>query len=778
MTAMHRIMRYSVWLIAWLGAFGAYAQGDRILLDDLAYALEDTTNRREVLAAMQQFHTNTQVGLAIAAVFENSLYAAGARQHLTQWLPQQAHGITFLITLAERAKAFRECELQVSPAVEALLPLEERQQIQTGLLEFYFRSSPIPTDAYTSGLLAGIAAMEKKILENRAKEVDTEKKELPTLVKITDIDEEFSAGIKDYSGNMLNVSYAMKKHELYDLKVAKFKVYNIRDSLVYDSEKDGNRVPIKEEGQFSWDGKMNVGVNDSKYIRYSDSPFKVKLMASTNALYEEVFEADTTASVDEDADKWNDFKFKDAVADKSVWSYEAFKSLDSQYKKSMKGLGLEKQHPLEYLNESLVPIKFLEQGPILLNIRFAYVLKLFEQSLDSDKREEYEQYLNGVTFSSKLRMTPLGSNVSNHALGFALDLDAVDNPMIVDQHLYHFIAFVTGFDSFYNRRERTNAFIDELKNAHSTFIDRLRLDTEDKITWNDLLDAAEKIDAFERRNDEQKKKNTTPLIYPLSEIANNRPLDDIAGVHTFIESITNGNVTEERILQDCNESLKSLDAIESEINTVRSVISEYEKGMLREYFVPLEIVSLKEYLDLVDSQITRSRASINSLIEYVNLNDVEQLLQDFVSYLNNLLEEEQEERLALDESKAGQVKSFYAHITGIYSEFKELDSELESYKKYLEKIKTQVDRAGLVTGKKLMEKGFFNLRSDLIKDWLAIDYSYWGGFYTTNHDFMHIEVINGWKNRALDRLHRKELGFYKDFFLSNYPTEYLKMFPE
>lgn len=166
------------------------------------------------------------------------------------------------------------------------------------------------------------------------------------------------------------------------------------------------------------------------------------------------------------------------------------------------------------------------------------------------------------------------------------------------------------------------------------------------------------------------------------------------------------------------------------------------------------------------------------MIRYVNLNNIEQLLQDFVSYLNNLLEEERKEQLDIDESRVNQAKKFYTHITDVYSEFKELDSDSESYEKYLEKIKTKIDEAGLVTGKKLMERGFFNLRSDLIKDWLAIDYSYWGGFYTTNHDFMHIEVINGWKNRALDRLHGKELSFYKDFFKSNYPTEYSSMFPE
>ena len=64
----------------------------------------------------------------------------------------------------------------------------------------------------------------------------------------------------------------------------------------------------------------------------------------------------------------------------------------------------------------------------------------------------------------------------------------------------------------------------------------------------------------------------------------------------------------------------------------------------------------------------------------------------------------------------------------MYEGFKSLSGSLDSYKKYAEKIKEKVNQAGVQYGKKLMEEGFFNLRSDFIKDWFSVDYSYWVDF--------------------------------------------------
>lgn len=47
----------------WLVAFGAQAQETNWILNDVAYALENPTNRAEVVRAMQRFEESTKVAL-------------------------------------------------------------------------------------------------------------------------------------------------------------------------------------------------------------------------------------------------------------------------------------------------------------------------------------------------------------------------------------------------------------------------------------------------------------------------------------------------------------------------------------------------------------------------------------------------------------------------------------------------------------------------------------------------------------------------------------------
>lgn len=536
-----------------------------------------------------------------------------------------------------------------------------------------------------------------------------------------------------------------------------------------------NPIQIKIEGKEHWDGKMNQGDVSGEFIRHDYGEFTVEISASTEPDFNDPFKAVTTARVDMDADKWRDFDHQDIGVSSDYWSFKTFKDLKGRYNYSMNLIGLNGTHPLDYLNQSLVPVKFLGQGPILLNIRFAYVLKLFEQSLSASKRSEYELYLNTVSFDSKLRMSALGnSSVSNHSLGFALDLDATENPMITDPYLYHFIGFVTGVESFYGRRERTNTFIDEIKNAHNTFVDRLSLKSGNPVTWDELIASAEKIETFENRQPDME---TSPLYF-LVDAANDTPLRDVETIITSIKNLNNANITEEKIFEGCDVALGQLELIEIQIAYLQDVAKEYEEGMVREYFVPRELDALNEYLTMATEQIEVNRKNINELKEYLVLNNVEQLFHDFLNYLNGLFEDEEEQATTFD--KISEVNDLNNHILKLYEGFKSLDSSLGTYNKYLKKIKAQVNQASSATGKELMGQGFFNLRSDFIKDWFAIDYSYWGGFYSDNHDFMHIEVYNSSyvKNNGFRRLHEEDIEFYKEFFQENYPNEYSEMFNE
>ena len=147
--------------------WSALGQPTTQVMDDLAFVIESPANREEIITKMEQFHKNTQVSITITTFFEQDVYTANSLKAVAQWLDQQEYGISIIITVADGNKAFLQCEIQLTDATKALLSPEELQQIQTSLMEYYFRSTPIPTNAYTSGLLAGLDAMENKILTSK-----------------------------------------------------------------------------------------------------------------------------------------------------------------------------------------------------------------------------------------------------------------------------------------------------------------------------------------------------------------------------------------------------------------------------------------------------------------------------------------------------------------------------------------------------------------------------------------------------------------------------------
>lgn len=460
---MQKIIRYSLWLISLLGTFGTYAQSTSTLLDDLAYALEDTTNRREVFTAMQAFHTHTQVGLAVATVYENGTYAASSQGDITQWLGQQTHGITIFITVSERTKAFQACQMRVSEAVEILLPLEDREQIQKGLLEFYFRNSPIPSNAYTSGLLAGIAAMQKKILENKA----NVKEKLPDeVVRITHVDEEFSAGIDN---DKLKIEYAIQKEYVGKLKAAKLEVYRYNGTLVYVKV-----IDIEESGEFEWDGKINHRVKDETFIRYDDSPFTVKITASSDEDFTDTFSAEKQSNVhplvDEFLDNYDITKHIEGTSIKGKFEY--YQELKDPLFDKISGQRTDEEilrnfsDGINYLGEKVKERTFLGRKVMIHENYWVYLQKI-ENNLNSKYNNKYVVHKDYTMagFNIRFQRNSL-TKVSNHAFGMALDVNAVHNPMLKKDMLY-FLQLLSNYKQLNNPSTP-----EKLKSVHNTIIDQ------------------------------------------------------------------------------------------------------------------------------------------------------------------------------------------------------------------------------------------------------------------------------------------------------------------
>ncbi len=121
---------------------------DRTCTRDLAYVLDDPASREQVVASMQQLQANTQVVISVTTVLVQDPYTTLSQNQVDTWLAQQPLGISIFLTADNRTKAFQRCEIQVSPAVEVLLSAQDLQQIQTDVMEYYFHSTPVPTDAY------------------------------------------------------------------------------------------------------------------------------------------------------------------------------------------------------------------------------------------------------------------------------------------------------------------------------------------------------------------------------------------------------------------------------------------------------------------------------------------------------------------------------------------------------------------------------------------------------------------------------------------------------
>ena len=169
MTSMkQQLIRYFMVVMHWLGISLAQAQDNLVVLDDLAFVIEQSFNREQVLSAMQQFHTDTEVGLSVTIVYEEDAYTASVQHTQDEWLKREL-GISLFITLDED-KVYQQCVMQVTAPIEIWLPNEDRQRIRQKFMEYYFLGDFIPDDACTQGVLVGIKAMKEMILKNKERE--------------------------------------------------------------------------------------------------------------------------------------------------------------------------------------------------------------------------------------------------------------------------------------------------------------------------------------------------------------------------------------------------------------------------------------------------------------------------------------------------------------------------------------------------------------------------------------------------------------------------------
>ena len=717
----------------------AQAQTDSRMLSDLAYALESPANREEVLAAMQQFQHNTQVALLVHAEFEQDVYGSYNQPQLTTWLQEQTHGITVLITLAEGTKAFRQCQLQVSEAVEALLPLEDRALIRTGLMEFYFRSSPIPTDAYTQGLLAGIEAMEKKILENRA----NEKEELPDeVVRITHVDEAFAAGIDN---DKLKIEYAIQKEYVSKLKAAKLEVYkNMAKEPCFVTA-----LNTEEAGTYLWDGKLSEKEGD--YIAYKDSPFTIKITVSEDEEFEKVGADEEEGWVDKEADEFRlyaDFAKKHVGGNRPAWTtYQYYKKIrpqveDNIISKNPKLLQLSyNENPLKYYTENIVDTEFIGRT-FKAHISFQPILERIEDIMGKPNGASYTKYKSSKKYGIGgfvIRFQNDVDRISDHSFGMAIDIDAIYNPQLYKKKL-GFVSLLSNYNMVWQKGS-TTLTVENMKRA-SDCIKELKI-TNKSLTQMKVSLLA--IDQYNQIKDVYKIQDLVTgtvaedfnvhfnsfnkLHQRASYLSNERHFLDNPSRYSQQEAANLEQEFYEDIPEKCQAMQASLTLFEKKLDSLHKVFLNHYKYafFLHENFKE-QYNYIENHLRETVEQTQKIAEALSDLEELVSRKNIPSCFSCEVSKVKGKVT--YNEQLAID------LYSFLAW-TEDNNEYLHGEKSLGAFASWI------ASKQSYLTG--LCERGFFRIDNKFVHYFLDQEEITWGGFFKNRNDWMHFEISDEYK---------------------------------
>ncbi len=734
-TSIRRSIAFCIWWISWLAAGYVYGQSAGWVMDDLAYALANPTNREQVMTAIQQFQTNTQVSMSVTSAFEQDVYHINSEQQRDQWLRQQAPGIAILLTLDKGTKAFRTCEIQVSPAVEVLLPVADCKQIRTGLMEFYFRNSPVPTDAYTEGLLAGIAAMEKKILENK----EQEKNKLPDdVVAITYIDKEFAAGIDD---DKLKIKYMVKKEYAGKLQAAKLEVYKAwakKPCFVTTLE-------TNEENEYQWDGKLSEKLDD--YITYKDSPFTIKITVSEDEEFEKVGVAEEEAWVDKEADEFRLYKnYAEAnIGGNRSWtSYQYYKNIRSQIEENIIAenpnllLSDYDDNPLKYYTENVTNNEFL--GRIIkVHKNYKLILEKIESKMGKPNGIDYKKYKDNVEYTIngfRIRFQNDVDKISNHSFGMAIDVDATYNPQLYQKELA-FISLLSNYNMVW-QKNGNDLSVEQMKNASinlkklevtDKLLDRMRLSLLAIDHYNELKNVymySDLVTGTLGKELDQYIKNFNSTYQRIYYLSNERHFFDDPLRYTKKEASDAKKEFYKNIPKKCQEMRKKLIEFKEKANPLYELFKNHYKYA---FFLDK---NFKEQYEHVENYLRATLSQAQNMVDI--LLDLEQLIasQKIPSCFSCEVREI-DNGITYNELLAIDLHTFLSWIVNNNQNIYKTE-KFDGFAKWIGTNKQQLIG--------LCQRGFFRIDNKFVYYFLDHKEVKWGGFFKDRNDWMHFEIDN------------------------------------
>jgi hypothetical protein len=543
----------------------------------------------------------------------------------------------------------------------------------------------------------------------------------------------FAPGIKNSVNKELKIEYELKSIDGIDLSNAKIQIVDKNNNLIIESL-SGFSV---EKKKINWDGKKS----DNSFILNDDCDFKIQLVAGRD----NKFVAEVAGNVDPDAESWRDFKYKDD------WrTFDEYKEIKELYIDEFEELEIETDDPLKYITDNYVDAEFLGRE-ITVNKRFLYVLRHIEEQMgrgvdgnsNSNSYSDYKTLFSEISSDARMSTinTSAGQVLSNHSLGFAIDFDATKNPMIGSVNMYLFNWIVSDLYLYGIRSDK-----EKMKSAHDLFKERV---IDKAISISDIQLIFSEITDYEN--------NTT--YYQIKDLINNPIGVDLENmVNTLKELMEEPEENYLEIIEKSEEYWTLTNDIGQKILKLKEILPKYNKGLFLEYQSKESYEGAILYLSDMEGQTLKTLEWLKEIFDYYEGNSLEQWLvrvQDFFLGKTNEIN---------TAYNCTVLNGLIERLSSIENKIKNEKSTNTSFKTFGNNLKLDIENAGPVTGNKLFDFGYFALSLEIVsKVYTDNEYTYWGGLYKTNHDWMHFEIRESNQKRLIELTDKNIDDYLKKF---------------
>ena len=576
-------------------------------------------------------------------------------------------------------------------------------------------------------MLAGIEAIEKRILEGKA----NEQEKLPDdVVTITHVDKEFAAGIDD---DKLKIEYAIKKDYVGTLKAAKLEVYkDLAKEPCFVASLD-----IKEANTYLWDGKLSE--EDGDYITYKDSPFTVKITVSEDEEFEKVGIVKKDASVEEFADEWRSYpeiakrvsvNRSDQVG-KKLTQYRYYLMMRNDIISKISGrdfyfLDDYDGNPLNYLSKHIVDAKFLNKD-VKVHTNYLAVLQEVEESMGRPNGD-FKKYSEDIKYSLAgifyIRYLNTRNNMSNHSFGMAVDVDPNYNPQR-SVPTWMFVHILTNQNLLFAKldpnkmQEVSNSYKSENVDAQRISEVLLGLEKVDKLNKEYLYDISKIEQLFKAVNNFDTEYNK--LREEIKQIRLRFAILDERANPTEKKAI---EVSEKEIVNKVKQQIQWLSVLKNNIHDLEVATDEgYDKVFKVKDRFPSEYNYMIKCLENLYDKTSCIETAFNEIFVHESSNLMSPVCQSYSTVFD-----------------AGEVTNILSMIERTYEHYEmgfSGENEYEKdrftlFEKWIERNKNDLIA--------LSEKGFFRLDPSFVQYFLDHKKIRWGGHYNTDIDCMHFEL--------------------------------------